>query len=257
MLGGTGSPACSAVMRQEICDQDDEGHHAKDVGPDGPEKFLRPAHETSYASADLAARLVLRFAPPAARRFAPPRFGAGPASRRAASSSCACSQVSCSGFIDFGIDAFVVPSVTYGPYRPARSFSVWPSLVSSRSVFFCAPCRRRDCFGARINASASSNEISNTCSSDSSERNSSPCFTYGPNRPKLVTIGSLSSGWTPTTRGNDRSFSASSSVTVVSVMPACSDARFGFSTTCPLTFFAGASGVSPSWTYQPNRPFIT
>jgi mono/diheme cytochrome c family protein len=41
------------------------------------------------------------------------------------------------------------------------------------------------------------------------------------------------------------------------VMPAWSDARFGFSTTCPLTFFAGASGVSPSCTYHPKRPFMT
>src|SRR3954453_16953502 len=144
MLGGTGSPDRSAVVRQEVRRQDDDGYHAEDVGPDGPEKFLRPAHETSYASADFAARPVLRFAPPVARRAAPPRFGAGPASRRAASSSCACSQVSCSGFIDFGIDAFVVPSVTYGPYRPASILRVWPSFVSSRSVFFCAPCRRRD-----------------------------------------------------------------------------------------------------------------
>ena len=61
-------------------------------------------------------------------------------------------KVTASGLIVLGIDALVRPSVTYGPNRPASSFSVVPSCVSSRSVFFCVACRRRDCFGARINA---------------------------------------------------------------------------------------------------------
>src|SRR6187402_1744266 len=42
------------------------------------------------------------------RRAAPPRFGDGAASRRAARSSVACSNVSDSGLPPFGSDAFVV-----------------------------------------------------------------------------------------------------------------------------------------------------
>ena len=50
----------------------------------------------------------------------------------------ACSNVIDSGVEVFGIEALVVPSVTYGPYRPASSFRVVPFSVNSRSTFFGA-----------------------------------------------------------------------------------------------------------------------
>src|SRR5258706_4478184 len=101
---------------------------------------LKPAPTTVYAPTAL--RVVLRAlgAAAAARRRPPvaPRRGDGAALRRASSSSAACSNVTDSGFVLFGIDAFVVPSVTYGPYRPASSLKVVPLLVSSFNTFLCA-----------------------------------------------------------------------------------------------------------------------
>src|SRR5262245_26315646 len=128
-------------------------------------------YETAYAPAALREALRGRAADAAARRRPPTgaRRGAGTAFRRASSNSIACSNVTESGFMLFGTDALVVPSVTYGPYRPASSLMVVPLLVSSFNVFFCEACRRRDCFGARKSANACSNEMLNTSSSDSSE----------------------------------------------------------------------------------------
>ena len=68
--------------------------------------------EIVYAPADLR-RAPLAFPEEAAAlRLKPPRLGEGAAFLRASNSSVACSKVSPSGFIPFGIDAFVVPSVT-------------------------------------------------------------------------------------------------------------------------------------------------
>ena len=67
-----------------------------------------------FALGGLGRRLGSRRAP-AALRLKPPRLGAGAMSRRAFSSSVACSNVSAFGLAVFGSDALMVPSVTYGP----------------------------------------------------------------------------------------------------------------------------------------------
>ena len=65
------------------------------------------------------------------------------------------------------------------------------------------------------------------CSSLSSDRESFPFFRYGPNRPFCAVIISPSDGSTPTSRGRDMTFSASSSVTVAGSMVFSRDAVFG------------------------------
>src|SRR6266545_5960904 len=93
--------------------------------------------ETVYAPAAFRVVFRARGTAAAARRRPPgavPRRGEGTALRRASSSSVACSKVTDSGLSPFGTDAFVVPSVTYGPYRPASSLIVVPLFVSSFKV---------------------------------------------------------------------------------------------------------------------------
>ena len=70
--------------------------------------------------------------------------------------------------------------------------------ASARAASSSAPTAGGATASARAAARAPHrSEMLNTSSSDSSDRNSSPCFTYGPKRPKFVEIGSLSSGCTP------------------------------------------------------------
>jgi len=58
------------------------------------------------------------------------------------------------GYVHYGIAGATIVGVAF----------VVPSFVSSRRVFFEGPCwpRRRDCFGARMRASASSKLIAKT-----------------------------------------------------------------------------------------------
>ena len=87
----------------------------------------------------------------------------------------------------------------------------------------------------------------NICSSLVSERESVPRFRYGPYRPFCAVISSPVFGSTPTTRGNDSSFSASSSVTVSRFIDRSSEPVRGLGPLGFLPFLAGAlsSGSLP------------
>src|SRR6266699_3346707 len=177
------------------------------------------------------------------------RFGAGPEARRAASNSAARCGVTDSGRSPLRSEAFVSPSVTYGPNRPSRSTIGCPlagSSPSSRSGGAAAALAALPrCFGCANSSLAWSSVSVNNCSSDSSDRLSVPFLAKGPYRPFCTVTGSPSSS--PIVRGSVSSFSASSSVTLSGSMAFSSDAVRGLAD-------AGASCESTSVTYGPNRP---
>src|SRR5205814_7762995 len=117
-----------------------------------------------------------------ALRRRPPRFAGGPFARRSASSSTARSSVTVSGSSPLRRLALVSPSVTYGPKRPSLSTISRPpagSVPISRNGFVAARWPRR-CRGCARRASAAGRSMVKSCSSDSSERDSFPCWTKGP-----------------------------------------------------------------------------
>ena len=80
-------------------------------------------------------------------------------------------------------EAFVSPSVTYGPNRPSLitiGLPVAGSSPSSRSGGVAAAVRRPRCLGCAKISSASSRVTVKSCSSLVSDRESVPFLMYGP-----------------------------------------------------------------------------
>src|SRR5262245_8957582 len=93
-----------------------------------------------FTAAFAVRRLVADFfgAPSTDLAFAAFRLGAffdGPAAARAASRSSASLKVNSSMAVPFGSEAFVVPSVTYGPYRPSSSCTFSPVIGEASNTF--------------------------------------------------------------------------------------------------------------------------
>ncbi len=167
-------------------------------------------------------------------------FGAGAFARRSTSSSAARSIVIDSTASALRSEAFVSPSVTYGPNLPSLTTTGLPvsgSSPSSRSGGAVA-ARRPRVLGCASSANASSRVTVKSCSSDSSERESVPRLTYGPYRPFCAVISSPAASL-PRTRGSVSSRSASSSDTV------------------SMAMVRNRLAVRlPACTYGPNRPAL-
>ncbi len=175
-------------------------------------------------------------------------FFTGSRDLRSASSSDARSSVSVAGSSPLRRLAFVSPSVTYGPKRPSLTTMGAPLTGSGPSSLSGGAGARwpRRVLGWASSACACSSVTVNSWSSDSSERDSVPRFTYGPYRPFVATI-SLPSASAPSTRGKVSSRRASSSVTDSNAMSLNSDA------VRPVDVPSSSSVV----TYGPYRPALT
>ena len=135
----------------------------------------------------------------------------GPAAALARSISTADSSVTVSGLISRGSDAFVVPSVTYGPYRPSRSRtgaadSGWaPSSLrtvrvrrdDSAVAGAAAPVPRRSSLRTRLHRSRASGTRLRASRRDHSARSwrRPPCRT--PGRPRRFAAATGAGGHVP------------------------------------------------------------
>jgi len=112
-------PRCAVA--QLSCPSPAAAFFAALVGPAAP--FAAPAF---FAAPDFAGLAFLAAVLVPADRVPGFRFGAGAAARRSASSSMARCGVIDSIESPLRSDAFVSPSVTYGPNRPSRSAARGP-----------------------------------------------------------------------------------------------------------------------------------
>src|SRR5262245_44899674 len=113
----------------------------------------RPALAGAADSTAAVGRAPRRLRGRARRR----RRGPGAVFRRASSRPRASSSDTVAGSTPRGMDAFVSPSVTYGPYRPSSTWiATPPSVASIWRITRFAICRRPARFGSANSASARS-----------------------------------------------------------------------------------------------------
>jgi hypothetical protein len=171
-------------------------------------------------------------------------------SRRIASSSKARSGSISSMRSPLPIDAFVSPSVTYTPNAVLGDHRAFADRVGAELL---ERARWPPCCAAALEhlglledlREPSSRSISNSWSSESSDRKSFSFTMYGPYRPLFAWISLPSTGSCPSERGSCRSFSASSIVIRSRLMVLNRLDIFGLSSP------GGRSSGSPHCTYGP------
>ncbi len=156
------------------------------------------------------------------------------------------------GSIFFGMEAFSLPFVTYGPNLPflTRRGSLELGSSPSSAIGFAASFF---CLSASLMSLMASGSFTvNTVSSSGMEALILPALMYGPYGPSCAVI-TVPSGILPTSLGSSKRGRTSSRVHVSKCMPSRRETDFGL-----LIFSLRSSSLQwPSCAYGPKRPTRT